>query len=165
MRAEYRYYQCQSRVNQNQCAYRTAKAADIEEEAARATREALESGERGPGADAGARRGAAGRAKAFAEMESLDRQFREGVRRAASGSLSLARLRGGLEQLRAVKRELAEKAAQEDDGAAAPADPEANATRFLAEWDGLGDAERRDLLRALVSKVTLRGKKVAVTLR
>lgn len=165
MRAEYRYYQCQSRINRNQCAYRTAKAADIEEEAARATREALESGERGPGADPGARRGAAGKAKALAEMESLDRQFREGVRRAASGSLSLARLRGGLEQLRAVKRELAEKAAQEDDGAAPPPDPEANAARFLADWDGLGEAERRDLLRALVSKVTLRGKKVAVTLR
>ena len=165
VRAEYRYYQCQSRVNQNQCAYRTAKATETEEEAARAAREALESGERGRGADPVARRGAAGKAKALTEMESLDRQFREGVRRAASGSLSLARLRGGLEQLRAVKRELAEKAAQEDDGAEPAAGPEANAARFLADWDGLAEAERRDLFRALVSKVTLRGKKVAVTLR
>ena len=37
--------------------------------------------------------------------------------------------------------------------------------RFLADWDGLAEAERRVLFRALVSKVTLRGKKVAVTLR
>jgi len=46
-----------------------------------------------------------------------------------------------------------------------PPDPEANAARFLADWDGLGEAERRDLLRALDSKAPLRGKKVAVTLR
>ncbi len=45
-----------------------------------------------------------------------------------------------------------------------PPDPEANAARFLADWDGLAEAER-DLFRALVSKAPLRGKKVAVTLR
>ena len=46
-----------------------------------------------------------------------------------------------------------------------PPDPDANAARFLADWDGLAEAERRDLFRALVSKATLRGKKVVVTLR
>ncbi len=165
MRAEYRYYQCQSRINRNQCAYRTVKAADIEEEAARATRSLLESGERGPGADVGAGREDAEKAKALADMESLDRQFRDGVQRAASGSLSLARLRGGLEQLQAVKRELAEKIAQAEAGSASRNDAEANAAKFLSEWDGLPEAARRDLLRTLVSKVALRGKKAAVTLR
>lgn len=173
MRAEYRYYQCQSRINRNQCAYRTVKAAEIEDEALRVLRSLLESGARGPGADAdpngGARRGGAEKARALAEAASLDRQFREGVQRAASGTLSLSRLRGGLEQMQAVKRELAEKAAQEEAqaeaGAASRSDPEANAAKFLTDWDALPDAERRGLLRALVASVALRGKKAAVTLR
>ena len=175
MRAEYRYYQCQSRINRNQCAYRTVKAAEIEEEALRAARSLLESGERGPGAgvnanDAGAGRASAEKARALAEAASLDRQFREGVQRAASGTLSLSRLRGGLEQMQSVKRELAKKIAQAeaqaDAGAAASrSDPEANAAKFLTEWNALPDAERRALLRSLVAKVTLRGKKAAVTLR
>lgn len=173
MRAEYRYYQCQSRINRNQCGYRTVKAAEIEDEALRAARSLLESGARGPGADAdpdgGARRDGAEKARALAEAASLDRQFREGVQRAASGTLSLSRLRGGLEQMQAVKRELAEKAAQAEAqaeaGAASRSDPEANAAKFLSEWDALPEAERRGLLRALVASVTLRGKKTAVALR
>ena len=71
--------------------------------------------------------------------------------------------------MQAVKRELAEKAAQAEAqaeaGAASRSDPEANAAKFLSEWDALSEAERRGLLRALVASVTLRGKKTAVALR
>ena len=38
IRGEYRYYQCQSRINRNQCAYRTVRAPAIEDEAVSAVR-------------------------------------------------------------------------------------------------------------------------------
>ena len=162
-RAEYRYYQCQSRINRNQCSYHTMRADDLEEEAARIVRERLAAGERGD--DAPAPEPEDGRARSIEAMQSLDRQFMEGVQRAASGTMSLSVLRGGLEQLRAFKRDLAEQAAQAESGTTADERREANVAKMLGEWDGLADAERRALLAALVSRVTVKRGKVEVTLR
>ena len=54
---------------------------------------------------------------------------------------------------------------------AATADPSAakalfddNAARFVYEWDGLPREERRDLLRLLVARATLKNKRVDVVL-
>ena len=163
-RAEYRYYQCQSRINRNQCNYRTMRANELEDEVVRVVRERLAAGERGD--DLGDVSWLAGdKARSEAAMQSLDRQFMEGVQRAASGTMSLSTLRGGLEQLRVYKRELGEQARQAGDCEAARTRLEANVAKVLNEWDNLPDTERRDLLRSVVSRVTLKRGKPEVTLR
>ncbi len=163
-RAQYRYYQCQSRINRNQCSYRTMKADELEEEVVRVVRERLAAGERGD--DPGDVSWLAGdKARSEATMQSLDRQFMEGVHRAANGTMSLSTLRGGLEQLRAIKHDLGEQVRQAGDSAAARARLEANVTKVLNDWDNLPDAERRDLLRSVVSKVAVKRGKPEVTLR
>lgn len=164
MRGMYRYYQCQSRINRNQCGYRTMRAGEIEEEVVRAVRERLSAGERGAGLG-DVVQAAGGKPRSAAAVQSLDKQFMEGVQRAASGAMSLSTLRGGLEQLRAIKRELGEQAPQADDDRAAQARREANAAKMLDEWDALPDEEQRGLLQAVVSKVTVKRGKPEVTLR
>ncbi len=163
-RAEYRYYQCQSRINRNQCGYRTMRAGELEDEVVRIVRERLVAGERGD--DPGDVSWLAGdKARSEATMHSLDRQFMEGVQRAAKGTMSLSTLRGGLEQLRVIKKDLGEQVRQAADSAAVQARVETNVTRILNEWDDLPDAERRDLLRSVVAKVTIKRGKPEVTLR
>ena len=163
-RAEYRYYQCQSRINRNQCSYRTMRAGELEEEVVRIVRERLVAGERGD--DPGDVSWLAGdKARSEAALQSLDRQFMEGVQRAADGTMSLSTLRGGLEQLRVIKKELGEQVRQAADSTTARAMLETNVEKILGEWDDLPDAERRDLLKSVVSKVTVKRGKVEVTLR
>ena len=121
-RAEYRYYQCQSRINRNQCGYRTMRAGDLEDEVVRIVRERLAAGERGD--DPGDVSWLAGdKARSEATMHSLDKQFMEGVHRAAKGTMSLSTLRGGLEQLRVIKKgtERAGSAGVRQRGGAGPA--------------------------------------------
>ena len=130
----------------------------------RIVRERLVAGERGD--DPGDVSWLAGdKARSEAAIQSLDRQFMEGVQRAANGTMSLSTLRGGLEQLRAIKKELGEQVRQAADSTAARAMLEANVAKILGEWDDLQDAERRDLLKSVVSKVTVKRGKVEVTLR
>lgn len=163
-RAEYRYYQCQSRINRNQCSYRTTRADDLEEAVVRIVRERLAAGERGDDAsDVSLLSGDKERSEAA--MQSLDKQFMDGVQRAASGTMSLSTLRGGLEQLRVYKQELGEQVRQAGDCEAARARLEANVAKILNEWDDLPDTDRRDLLRSVVSRVAIKRGKVEVTLR
>ncbi len=163
-RAEYRYYQCQSRINRNQCSYCTMRADDLETEVARIVRERLAAGERGE--DPGDVSWLVGdKARSEAAIQSLDRQFMEGVQRAASGAMSLSTLRGGLEQLRVYKKELGEQVEQAGDCAAARARREANVAKLLNEWDNLPDTERRDLLRSVVSRVAMKRGRPEITLR
>lgn len=164
IRAEYRYYQCQSRINRNQCSYRTMKAGELEAEVVREVRERLAAGERGN--DPGDVSWLAGdRARSESTMQSLDKQFMDGVQRAAKGAMSLSTLRGGLEQLRSIKKDLGEQVREACDSASVRARLEANVAKLLNEWDDLPEAERRDLLKSVVSKVTLKRGKVEVALR
>ena len=163
-RAQYRYYQCQSRINRNQCSYGTMRAGELEDEVVRIVHERLDAGERGD--DPGDVSWLAGdKARSEATMHSLDKQFMEGVQRAAKGTMSLSTLRGGLEQLRTIKHDLGEQVRQANDSAAVRARLEANVARILNEWDDLPDAERRDLLRSVVSRVTVKRGKPEITLR
>ena len=164
VRAEYRYYQCQSRINRNQCGYRTMKAAELEDEVMGIVRERLAAGERGD--DPGDVSWLAGdKARSEATIHSLDKQFLDGVQRAAKGAMSLSTLRGGLEHLRAIKNDLGEQIREAGDSAAAQARLEANVAKILNEWGSLPDTERRDLLKSVVSKVTVKRGKPEVTLR
>ena len=164
VRAEYRYYQCQSRINRNQCSYRTMRASELEEEVMGIVRERIAAGERGD--DPGDVSWLAGdKARSEATMQSLDKQFLDGVNRAAQGTMSLSTLRGGLEQLRTIKNDLGEQVRQAGDSAAARARLESNVAKILNEWDDLPDTERRDLLKSVVSKVTVKRGKAEVTLR
>ena len=162
-RAEYRYYQCQSRINRNECDYRTTRADDIEEQVARAVREKLLSGERGDGADSGSWL-AHERAQSTARLRALDKRFMEGVQRAASGGLTLGQLRAGAERLRAAKQALNERIKQTSERASAQALLEANAARFIDDWDSLAQDQRRELLRSVVARVTVKDGRAEVSL-
>ena len=162
-RAEYRYYQCQSRINRNECDYHTTRADDIEEQVARAVREKLLSGERGDGADSGSWM-AHERAQSTARLRVLDKRFMEGVQRAASGGLTLGQLRAGVDRLRAAKQALNDRIDQTSEKASAQALLEANAARFIDDWDSLAQDQRRELLRSVVAKVTVKDGRAEVSL-
>ena len=162
--AEYRYYQCQSRINRNQCDYRTVRADDIEERALRAAREKLASGEHDE-ESGGAGWLARERAQASAKLRALDRRFLEGVQRAASGGMTLGQLRIGLGRLQAAKRGLEERIRQTTDESSARVLLDANADRFLHEWEALSEDQRRDLVRALIVRVTVKDGGAEVSVR
>lgn len=162
-RAEYRYYQCQSRINRNECDYHTVHAGDIEERVVGdARRQLLDGGQSGPdGLDSRLDRD---RADCAARLRALDRRFLNGVRRAADGKLTLAQLRVGAERLRAARESLDLRMAATADSSAAKALFDDNAARFAYEWDNLSHEERRDLLRLLVARATLKNKRIDVVL-
>ena len=153
--AEYRYYQCQSRINRNQCDYRTIRADDVEEEAISLTRERLANV--GPTTEVdGTSWLADDRAQSSARLKMLDRRLLDGVQRAANGGLTLGQLRGGFIQLQAAKQALNERIRQTTDDQSARALLDANVHRFMNEWNGLTNEQRRELVKSIVSKVTLK---------
>ena len=162
-RAEYRYYQCQSRINRNECDYHTVRADDIEDRVVDAARRQLLNGTRSDpdGPDSRLDRD---RAECAAKLRALDRRFLSGVRRAADGKLTLAQLRMGAERLHAAREALNLRMAATSDPSAAKAFFDDNSARFANEWDDLSHEERRDFLRLLVAKATLKDKRVDVVL-
>lgn len=153
--AEYRYYQCQSRINRNQCDYRTIRADDVEEEAISLTRERLANVGLTTEVD-GTSWLADDRAQSNARLKMLDRRLLDGVQRAANGGLTLGQLRGGLIQLQAAKQALNERIRQTTDDQSARALLDANVHRFMNEWNGLTNEQRRELVKSIVSKVTVK---------
>ncbi len=154
-RGEYRYYQCQTRINRNECDYHTIRAAPLEEEvAAIARRELRLRQEDGPcDADSWLDRD---RAHSTARIRALDKRFMAGVQRAASGKLTLSQLRAGAERLRVARDALALRIEQTSEAGSAQTLFNSNADRFIGEWESLPYDERRDLLRLLVTRVTVK---------
>ncbi len=159
-RAEYRYYQCQSRVNRNECDYHTTRADPLEEEVVRIAREKLAAKPPVcsiPLLDRD-------RAYSAAQLRAINKRFINGVERAASGKLTLGQLRAGSERLTLAKDALAIRAAQNSETPAAQARFEDSVERFITEWDALPHEERRYLIRLLVAKVTLKDNNINVAL-
>ena len=162
-RAEYRYYQCQSRINRSRCDYHTVHAGDLEERVVDAARRQLLNGGVSASGDPASRLDR-DRAECAARLRALDRRFLNGVRRAADGKLTLSQLRMGAERLRAAKEALDLRMAATSDPSMAKALFDDNAARFAYEWDSLSHEERRDLLRLLVARATLENERLDVVL-
>ena len=162
--AEYRYYQCQTRINRNQCGYRTIRADALEEQAVTEAHERMAAGERGTeGWDDSHL--AEDRADALESLHALDRQFLQGIERAAKGTMPLGQLRRGYEQLCVLKEGLNSRIEQTTDSASIALLHEERVQKFLCEWKETATEQQRDLLRSVVSRVTVKRGQGEVTLR
>lgn len=158
-RAEYRYYQCQSRINRNQCEYRTVNAVELETQVVAKARDGLASVEQPSSApaDTDGDWAATRRAEVASRIGSIERRFRLVVERAAAGGLNLAQLRA-----ETVEAETALRAAQAQtelidrgpDGMRELAGASREQLELL--WEDLDITEQQDVLKTLVSKVTVK---------
>lgn len=99
--SEYRYYQCQSRINRNQCAYRTTKAELIEDEVIKQIRE-----NRPNSADANTDLVDFELENCTSKIRSIDRRYVDYIRMAASGAVPLERIKPALKELEGSKKKL-----------------------------------------------------------
>lgn len=173
--ASYRYYQCESRTNQNACGYNTQRAADLEAR----VREQLA----GPDLNVTRLRRAGNVDSYFLELQAqveriearmkrTRRQVEELVADAAHGHITL-------ERMRALGATLVdEQAAQEEELMAARARLEARQTeadrvkyleqardRLLREWEALPFDELQRLLREVIDRIEVDGPELKVFLR
>ena len=159
-RAEYRYYQCQSRINRSQCEYRTTKAGELEEavleEVRRLVAAASGSEQDAPLVD-DSEWNDKRRAAIATRLAGLDRRYQALVQRAASGGMTLAQLRAAVVENRAALRSIREQLALVEggpDGLRALAEGSKEQVHYL--WDDLDTAERQEVLRTLVTKVIVK---------
>ncbi len=162
-RAEYRYYQCQSRINRSQCDYRTARASEVEDRVLSQLRAPAVDGEPRDVDDGTASTGV----RVASRLRGLDRRYVDYVRMAASGALPLDRLRPALADLDTARRGIEARMAVLEGGGAAldEALAAARARLMPAVWESLGAVERQDVARTLVVKTTLKDGQVEVVQR
>ncbi len=163
-RGEYRYYQCQSRINRSQCQYHTTRAAELEElvlERVKALTPDLFAVSRN-----GTDHGSSDRSQAEGRLKALGRRYVDAVQRAASGGMTLQQLKAAVTELDAARQSLQERLLLIDGGHERLRDMmEAQHNRLHSEWDDMAIGDRQEVLRALVSKVIIKDGTVEVVPR
>ena len=164
MRGAYRYYQCQSRINRNQCEYRTQRAPELEAHVVKAVLRPspevsyAEDPASGPSVD--------DRSAAQARLRALDRRFAEWVQRAGDGAITVRQLRLAVEDVEAQRRVVRDRLALvEGDPSLVRAWRAGQRQRLEGEWDALGATDRQEVMRSLVARVTATDGQVDVVLR
>jgi site-specific DNA recombinase len=157
-RAEYRYYQCQSRINRNQCEYRTVNAPELEEAVLGQVKQGMaDAPEQATSGPASSERAEEVRHEIVSRATRISKRYQTVVERAAAGGLTMA-------QLRAVTVE-AEAGMQATEAQLALLNEGAEGVRQLAEfsrerlaylWEDLEIGEQQEVLRTLVAKVTVK---------
>ena len=158
-RAEYRYYQCQSRINRSQCEYRTVSALELERQVVDQTRSELADGGAvlSPLAAVDGDWAAARRAEAGSRLASIQRRFRLVVERAASGGMTLAQLRAEAGEAETARRAVRAQLELIERGADGMRElVEASREQLELQWDLLEINQQQDALRTLVSKVVVK---------
>ena len=165
-RAEYRYYQCQSRINRNQCEYRTVSAPQLEESVLDQVKRGLEDeSEQTPDESTDTRRADDVRREIQSRAARIGRRYQAIVERAASGGLTLAQLRAATVESEAAMRATQEQLALVESGAAGVRElAESSRERLAYLWEDLAIGERQEVLRTLVSKVTVKDRQPQVEL-
>lgn len=159
----YRYYQCQTRINEGGCAYRTIRADDLEAAVLGRLRELTPEWAVLPHNPASGGAPAA-TTKARTTTRALDRRLVELVRRTADGGMTLGQLRAGAAEIEAARGAL------EGGG---PGEGRADARELAGEardklhylWDDMDAAERQEAIRTLAARVTLTDGEAEVELR
>ncbi|MXY88879.1 MAG: hypothetical protein F4Y92_08480, partial [Dehalococcoidia bacterium] len=174
-KATYRYYQCESRTNQNTCSYNTQREAELEGR----VRELLAEPN-----GAATRLQRAGGADAYAEeirgeIERLEGKLRQNRRQveslvgeAASGGLPIERMKAlgttFVREQRELEREAHEaraRLAAERSEAEREEQAEATTKRLLARWEGFSLEERQSLLREVVDRIEVDGEEARLLRR
>lgn len=166
-KATYRYYQCESRTNQNTCSYNTQREAELEQHVRELLAEPSSPAtrlQRAGGADAY-------REEIAGEIERLDGRLRQTRRRveslvgeAASGQLSIERMKALGATIAREQRELQQEAeeargrlAAERSEAEREEQSVATCKRLLTRWDDLELGQRQTLLREVVDRIEVDG--------
>ncbi|MCH7655889.1 MAG: recombinase family protein [Chloroflexi bacterium] len=159
----YRYYQCQTRINEGGCAYRTIRADDLEATVLGRLRDLTPEGKvlpRNPSSGAPTTAPTRSRTSAGA----LDRRLADLVRRTADGGMSLAQLRVGMAEIEAARDALGGGGPEAERlDARAAAEEARDKLHYL--WDDMDSAERQGTVRALTERVTLTDGEAEVELR
>jgi hypothetical protein len=162
VRGQYRYYQCQSRINRSQCEYRTTKAAELEDVVLEQVKELHADGS--PiASDEAAKLMAERRAQVDARIGSLRKRYLAFVERTANGGMSLDQLALVTEEMREMRRRLREQR-QLLDGSSEGMQRLVDSSRRKLQngWSEIDMSERQEVLRTLVSKVVAKDGQVEV---
>ena len=157
-RAEYRYYQCQSRINRNQCEYRTVAAPELEASVLDQVRKGMAETPVVAQVDApSVERSGDVRKEIMTRAAGLRRRYQAVVERAATGGMTLAQLRVVTVEAEASMRSTEKQLALVDSGAEGVRQlAESSRERLSYLWDELEIGERQEVLRTLVAKVTVK---------
>jgi site-specific DNA recombinase len=162
VRGQYRYYQCQSRINRSQCEYRTTKAAELEDVVLEQVKELHADGS--PiASDEAAKLMTERRAQVDARIGSLRKRYLAFVERTANGGMSLDQLALVTEEMREMRRRLREQR-QLLDGSSEGMQRLVDSSRRKLQngWSEIDMSERQEVLRTLVSKVVAKDGQVEV---
>ena len=154
----YRYYQCQSRTNQGMCGYHTWRSQALERIVLGQAREALEKGTPLSLPESGSQR----QLDAAKSLKRLEAQFLKTLERAAAGIVSLERLRSAQEEVDAQREVLTGEHPSQSSLADALA--RGDVSSVLREWDELDTDTLGQIVRALVSRVSVEDDAVQVIL-
>ena len=160
----YRYYQCQTRINEGACAYRTIRADDLEAAVLGRLRELTPEGAvlpRNP-ASLGAARAST---RARTTTRALDRRLVELVRRTADGGMTLDQLRAATAEVDAARRALGDGGGQDEGRRDAGELAEEARDKLHYLWDDMDATERQEAVRTLAERVTLTDGEAEVELR
>jgi site-specific DNA recombinase len=165
-RAEYSYYQCQSRVNRNQCEYRTTNALELEKAVLHQLKQRLaDAPEQAMSATVNSERSDEMRHQIVSRATRITKRYQTVVERAAAGGLTMAQLRAATVEseagIHATKAELALLDAGEE-GVRQLA--ESSRERLAYLWEDLDIVEQQEVLRTLVAKVTVKNRLPVVEL-
>lgn len=157
-RAEYRYYQCQSRINRNQCEYRTVSAPELEESVLTQVKRGMaDAPEHAAVAEPSPQRTDDVRREILSRAAGMRRRYQLVVEKAATGGMTLAQLRAVTVEAEASMRATADQLALVESGAEGVRQlAESSRERLAFLWDELEIGERQEVLRTLVSKVTVK---------
>ena len=166
VRREYRYYQCQSRTNRSQCQYHTWRAVELDELVVERLRRNEVAGDETPETPTEEAQAPERAGREEARLRSLERRYVECVQRAAQGSMSMQALRSVLEEV-ARERETVTKRLTAVSGGPDQLRQtrKEQRRRLMEEWEGLELTERQEVLRALLSRVTVADQEIDVVAR
>ena len=173
--AAYRYYQCESRTNQNACGYNTQRTAELEA-SVRARLEGAEDGilrmRRAGNADSYLLDVMSQVDKIEARIKRTRRQVEELVADAAHGHITIERMRSlGSELAREQEANEADLAAARERLKAHQSEAERRdhlqglRERVAQEWDALGFEELQTALREIIDRIEVDGPELRLFLR
>ena len=161
-RKEYRYYQCQSRINRGECGYRTVRAEVIEDAVVERAR-LLQS----PSIDPARSPWTANEVEeSTAKIRSLDKRYQLVVKRASAGGMSLGQLRVAVHEIEMARQHaigLSEIAAAS--GSRQHDLVESEREKLELIWDDLDQQERQQTLKTLIAYVEYTDSGISVIAR
>jgi hypothetical protein len=151
-RGVYRYYQCQSRNNQSLCEYHTWRASRLEGAILGQLKHALRARELEVSIDVDVSKARKDEVRAMwdARVKNAERRFVQGMRRTASGALSVETLGEYLDDLDSVRR------------GAANAEQPVDVAQTLSNWESLDIEQQQSFLGEHVARIVVKDDAVEV---